>query len=85
MGSFGVAKEVDIVTEGDGTKIAHLKKLTSKATSLAATSPSPGVVKMALAWGGGVRCLSVPDEVAMNTACSFAGNVVITHDLRQSS
>lgn len=71
--------------EGDGIKIAHLKELTSKATSLAATSPSPGVVKMALAWGGGVRCLSVPDEVAMNTACSFAGNVIVTHDLRQSN
>ena len=66
----------------DGVKIAHLKKLTSKATSLAATSPSPGVVKMALTWGGSVRCLSIPDEITMNTACSFAGNVVITHDLR---
>ena len=35
-GSFGVPDEVDVVTE-DGVKIAHLKKLTSKATSLAAT------------------------------------------------
>lgn len=80
-GSFGVTDEVDIMTE-DGVKIAHLKKLTSKATSLAATSPSPGVVKMALTWGGSVRCLSIPDEITMNTACSFAGNVIITHDLR---
>lgn len=80
-GSFGVTDEVDIMIE-DGVKIAHLKKLTSKATSLAATSPSPGVVKMALTWGGSVRCLSIPDEITMNTACSFAGNVTITHDLR---
>jgi len=80
-GSFGVTDEVDIMTE-DGIKIAHLKKLTSKATSLAATSPSPGVVKMALTWGGSVRCLSIPDEITMNTACSFAGIVIITHDLR---
>jgi len=71
-GSFGVPDEVDIVAEEDGIKIAHLKKLTSKATSLAATSPSPGVVKMALARGGSVRCLRVPDEMTMSTACSFA-------------
>lgn len=81
-GSFGVSDEVDIVMEEDGVNIAHLKKLTSKATSLAATSPSPGVVKMALAWGGSVRCLSVPDEITMNTACSFAGNVAITHEIQ---
>lgn len=81
-GSFGVPDEVDIVTEGDSVKIAHLKKLTSKATSLAATSPSPGVVKMALAKGERVRCLSVPDEMTMSAACSFAGNVIITYDLR---
>lgn len=73
-GSFGVPDEVDIVMEEDGVKIAHLAKLTSKATSLAATSPSPGVVKMALARRGSVRCLSVPDEITMRTACSFAGN-----------
>jgi len=78
-GSFGVPDEIDVVTE-DGLKIAHLKKLTSKATSLAATSPSSGVVRMALAWGGGVRCLSVPDEMTMSTARSFAGNVIIAHD-----
>lgn len=77
--SFGIPDEVDIVME-DGVKIAHLKKLTSKATSLAATSPSPGVVKMALARTS-VRCLRVPDEMTMRTACSFAGNVIITHDL----
>ena len=80
-GSFGVPDEVDIETE-DGVKIVHLKKLTSRATSLAATSPSPGVVKMALARGGGVRCLSVPDEITMSAACSFAGNVIVAHDLR---
>jgi L-serine/L-threonine ammonia-lyase len=80
--SFGVPEEVDIVTEEDGVKIAHLKKLTSKATSLAATSPSPDVVKMALARGGSVRCLSVPDEIAMSTACAFAGNVIIAHGPR---
>ena len=76
-GSFGVPDEVDAVTE-DGVKIAHLKKLTSKATSLAATSPSPGVVKMALARGGSVRCLIVPDEMTMSAACSFAGNVILS-------
>ena len=84
-GSFDVADEIDIVTEEDGVKIAHLKRLTSKATSLAATSPSPGVVKMALTWGGSVRCLSIPDEMTMGTACLFAGNVIVTHDLELSN
>lgn len=84
-GSFGVANGVDIMTEEDGVKIAHLKKLTSKATSLAATSPSSSVVKMALTWRGRVRCLTVPDEVTMSTACSFAGNVIITHDPEPSN
>jgi len=77
--SFGVPDEVDIMME-DGVKIAHLKRLTSKATSLAATSPSPGVVNKALARAS-IRCLRVPDEMTMRTACSFAGNVIITHDL----
>jgi len=71
-GTHGVPAEIEIVVGEDGVKIAHLNKLTSKATSLAATSPSPGVVKMALAWGGGIRCLSVPDEMTMNTARYFA-------------
>ncbi|KAF9653133.1 tryptophan synthase beta subunit-like PLP-dependent enzyme, partial [Thelephora ganbajun] len=70
-GSFGVSDEVDIVTE-DGVKIVHLRKLTSRATSLAATFPSTGVIKMALARGGDIRCLSVPDEMTMSTAYSFA-------------
>lgn len=84
-GSFGVPDDVGITIEEDGVKIAHLKTIDSKAKSLGATSPSLTVIRMALAWGGGVRCLSIPDEITMNTACTFAGNVIITHDLRPSN
>lgn len=54
-------------------KVARLEKQTSLATSLGATSPSPGVVKMALEREGGVKCVSQPDEMAMQAARLFAG------------
>ena len=52
---------------------AILPKLTSKAGSLGASWPSPGVVKMALARKGGVKSVCVSDEMAMHTAVLFAG------------
>ncbi|KAJ2977326.1 hypothetical protein NUW54_g11433 [Trametes sanguinea] len=52
--------------------IAHLTTLTSKATSLGATSPSAAVVRMALDRKGGVKSVCVPDEMAMSAALSFA-------------
>lgn len=53
--------------------VARLSKLTSRATSLGASSPSPSVVKMALEREGGVKSLCVSGEMAMQTATSFAG------------
>lgn len=53
--------------------IVHLAQLKSLATSLGATSPAAGVVKMALSRPGPVRCVSMPDEVAMQAALHFAG------------
>ncbi|CDO70686.1 hypothetical protein BN946_scf184798.g1 [Trametes cinnabarina] len=54
--------------------VAHLSALTSKATSLGASSPSPAVVKKALERKGGVKSVCVPDEMAMQAALNFAGD-----------
>ena len=53
--------------------VAHVTKLTSKATSLGATSPSAPVVKMALQRSGSIKSLCVPDEMTMQAAALFAG------------
>ena len=47
--------------------------LTSRAASLGATWPAPGVVRMALDHAGGVKCVCIPDELAMFAARGFAG------------
>jgi L-serine/L-threonine ammonia-lyase len=54
-------------------RYAKLSKLTSRASSLGASWPSPGVVKHALQRLGGVKCVCVSDEMAMQTALRFAG------------
>lgn len=59
--------------EERGVSIAHINNLTSRATSLGASSPAPTVVKMALEREEGVKCVCVPDEMAMQTADLFAG------------
>ena len=53
--------------------IAHIAKLTSRATSLGATSPSAGAVKMALQRSGSVKSVCVSDELAMQTCLLFTG------------
>ena len=68
--------------ETHGVKIATAKKLTSKATSLGATEASAGVVKMALAHPGEVRCATIPDEMAMHIARLFAGMLSVPFALR---
>ena len=54
-------------------RVAHLASLSSRATSLGASSPSPSAVQMAVHRKGGVRCLTVSDERAMEAALRFAG------------
>ena len=61
-------------------KIAHLKELKSRASSLGATAASSGVIKKALGHPGGVICGTVPDEMAMDTCSSFAGNSISVLD-----
>ncbi|KAI0033234.1 tryptophan synthase beta subunit-like PLP-dependent enzyme [Vararia minispora EC-137] len=55
-----------------GVKVARLHKLTSKATSLGASEASAGVVKMALSHAGGVKSITIPDQMSMRTVKSFA-------------
>ncbi|EIN07806.1 tryptophan synthase beta subunit-like PLP-dependent enzyme [Punctularia strigosozonata HHB-11173 SS5] len=61
-----------VLDEHHRVKVAHLKQLTSKATSLGASSPSAGVVKLALQHPGGVASLTVSDEMAMWASERFA-------------
>jgi L-serine/L-threonine ammonia-lyase len=56
-----------------GVRIAHIAEIKSKATSLGASEPSAGVVCAALNRSGGVKCVTVPDEVTMQLAGAFAG------------
>ncbi|KAH9901158.1 tryptophan synthase beta subunit-like PLP-dependent enzyme [Cubamyces lactineus] len=55
-----------------GVTVAHLAALTSKATSLGASSPSAAVVKMALEREGDIRSVCITDEMAMQAALNFA-------------
>lgn len=54
-------------------KIARLAKITSRAASLGASSPAPGVVRMALERAGGVKSVCVPDEFSMYAGLQFSG------------
>ena len=70
-------------TPSEGVKLLHdsksnvnyvrLPKLTSRASSLGASWPSPGAVKLALDRKGGTECVCVSDEMAMQTGLKFAG------------
>jgi len=56
--------------------LAHFTRFWSKASgSLGASEPSPGVLKMALEWPGGVKTVSVPDEMSMEVLGAFAGEL----------
>lgn len=59
----------------EGEEEVHLVKRTptSIASSLQASIPSAGVVRMALKWRGGVRCAIIPDELAVETLLRFVG------------
>lgn len=70
---------VEVVTDPvHDVKIARLPKLTSRAGSLGASWPSPGVVKMALQRKGGLKSVCVSDEMAMQTGLQFAGSYCCT-------
>jgi len=55
--------------------LAHFTEFSSKASgSLGASEPSVGVVKMALERPGGVKTVSVPDELSMEALTSFTND-----------
>ncbi|KAJ7172729.1 tryptophan synthase beta subunit-like PLP-dependent enzyme [Mycena filopes] len=59
--------------EGNDVKLAHFSSFSSEASgSLGASQPAAGVVRKALDRAGPVICVSVPDELSMQAAYSFA-------------
>jgi len=69
----GVATDMDVVKKGRDSRIVHLRKLETRATSLGATSSSPKLIHDAIMRIGEVICVCVPDEMMMSAAISFAG------------
>lgn len=61
------------ISEEYQVAVPYMHALTSRAASLGATSPAPGVVHMALNHAGGVKYVCIPDELAMFAARGFAG------------
>ena len=60
-----------------GVVVAHLPKLTSRATSLGASSPAAGSIRMALDRKGGIKSVCVEDEFAMKAGLLFAGRLLL--------
>ncbi|KAF8892649.1 tryptophan synthase beta subunit-like PLP-dependent enzyme [Infundibulicybe gibba] len=59
--------------DASDVNLAHFNGFTSKASgSLGASQPSAAVTKMALERKGGVKCVSVPDELSMQVLDLFA-------------
>lgn len=65
--------------------IPHMKALKSRAASLGASSPAPGVVRMAVDRAGGIKCACIPDEMAMHTARLFGNDHKILTELACST
>ncbi|KAJ7109150.1 tryptophan synthase beta subunit-like PLP-dependent enzyme [Mycena epipterygia] len=72
--------------DANNVQLAHFSSFSSKASgSLGASSPAARVVKMALERAGGVLCVSVPDELSMQAAYSFADDHKILVELACST
>jgi len=80
-------QDVDVVyDEEEGVTLARFNKFTSKASgSLGASQPASKVVKMALEREGGVKCVSVPDELSMQALVSFANDHKLLAELACST
>lgn len=75
---------VEIVEEFN-IAIPYMKALKSRAASLGASSPAPGVVRMAVDRAGGIKCACIPDEMAMHTARLFGNDHKILTELACST
>ena len=73
------AKVSLVHNEENNVYLAHFASFWSKASgSLGASEPAAGVVKMALERAGGIKTISVPDELSMATLASFAGESALS-------
>jgi L-serine/L-threonine ammonia-lyase len=73
---FNIPVEAGVIVTNDkdfGVSLARLPTIASRAGSLGAAVPSAECVKLALERGGRVICVSVPDELSMKAALSYAG------------
>ena len=73
---------VDVIhDEENDLYLAHFNNFSSKASSsLGASQPSVGVMKMALERTGGIKSISVPDELSMSTLALFASKSLVIGD-----
>ena len=69
----GLVGDVQSDTASGVISLVHLTGITSRASSLGASSPSPGAVAMAIRRKGPVHCVTVSDERAMSACLKFAG------------
>ncbi|KAJ3990010.1 tryptophan synthase beta subunit-like PLP-dependent enzyme [Lentinula detonsa] len=61
--------------ESSQLDLAHFNSFHSKASgSLGASQPATGTVRMALERKGGIRCVTIPDELCMQSAIAFAND-----------
>lgn len=74
VGEKKLPPEVDVIhDEENDLYLAHFNSFSSKASSsLGASQPSVGVMKMSLERTGGIKSISVPDEPSMSTLALFA-------------
>ncbi|KAK1223311.1 catabolic L-serine/threonine dehydratase [Marasmius sp. AFHP31] len=62
-----------VVEDTHHLNLAHFQKFSSRAWgSLGASRPAAGIVQMALERQGGIKCVSVQDELSMQAGVSFA-------------
>jgi L-serine/L-threonine ammonia-lyase len=73
------------IVEEHNIAVPHMKALKSRAASLGASSPAPGVVRMAVDRAGGIKCACIPDEMAMHTARLFGDDHKILTELACST
>lgn len=74
VGEKKLPPEVDVIhDEENDLYLAHFNSFSSKASSsLGASQPWVGVMKMSLERTGGIKSISVPDEPSMSTLALFA-------------
>lgn len=75
----------DTQVKAEPISIVHLAAITSRATSLGASTPSIGAVAIALKRKGSVHCVTISDERAMSASLQFAGDHSVVTELACSA